>query len=67
MPDGVVLRAQRTGAGAPKRAVLVTPGTLPGGRKGIIDLQPARGESVAEWERLPASPAGAASSARASK
>ena len=27
-------------------------GILPDGRKEIIDFQPARGESAAEWERL---------------
>ena len=54
VPDGV-------GAGAQDRrrchqaAVLVIPGLLPDGRKGIIDLQPVRGESVAEWECLPTS------------
>ena len=53
MPDGVVL-ARKIGAGAVRRPVPVALGILPDGRKGIIDLQPARGESAAEWERPPA-------------
>ena len=54
MLDGVVL-ARKTGAGAVRRPVLVALGILPDGRKEIIDLQSARAESAAEWERLPAS------------
>ena len=54
MPDGVV-SAHKTGAGALRRPILVALGILPDGRKGILDLQPARGESAAEWERPPAS------------
>ena len=40
-------RRRRPQAAPPGR-----PGILPDGRKGIIDFQPARGESAAEWERL---------------
>ena len=54
MPDGVV-SAHKTGAGALRRPILVALGILPDGRKGILDLQPASGESAAEWERPPAS------------
>ena len=52
MPDGVV-PARRTGTGAVRCPVPVAPGILPDGRKGTIDLQPARGESAAERERPP--------------
>ena len=54
MPDGVV-PARRTGAGAVRRPVPVAPGILPDGRKGIIDLQPTRGEGAAERECPPIS------------
>ena len=39
-------------SGAPSRS----PPALPDARNGIINFRPARGESVAKWERLPASP-----------
>ena len=52
---GSVVPTRKTTAGAVRRPVLVAPGILPDGRKGIIEFQPADGENAAEWERLPAS------------
>ena len=46
-PDWVGLRLSAGGAPGPT--------ILPDGRERIIDFQPARGESAAEWKRLPAS------------
>lgn len=59
--------ARRIGADALRHPVPAAPGPLPDGCKGIIDLRPARGESAAEREHLPASPIGAALPAKASK
>ena len=66
MPDGV-MPPRTTDASVIRRPVPVAPGLLPDGCKGIIDLQPARGGSAAEWERPPAPSVGVASLAGASK
>ena len=59
--------ARQRGAGALRRPVLVAPGILPDGRKGIIGLQPARGESAAERDARSPPSTGAAPPAKAPK
>jgi transposase-like protein len=49
MLDGVV-PARKTGAGAPKRPVLVALGLRADGKKEVIDFRLAKSESAAEWE-----------------
>jgi putative transposase len=49
--DGVVLK-RKTGAGSVKRVVLVALGITPAGRKEVIDLSIAPGESQEAWERF---------------
>ena len=51
MLDSVML-ANKTGAGALKRPVLVALGIRHDGKKEIIDFRLAASESVAEWERF---------------
>ena len=49
--DGVVLK-RKTGAGSVKRVVLVALGMTPEGRKEVIDVSIAPGESQGVWERF---------------
>ena len=51
MLDGVML-AHRTGAGAPRRPVLVALGIRPDGRMEILDFRLAASESAVEWKRF---------------
>jgi putative transposase len=51
MLDGVAL-ARKTGAGAPRRPMLVALGLREDGKKEILDFRLAQGESAVEWERF---------------